>query len=328
MKNELISVIVPIFNVEEYLEQCVESIINQTYKNLEIILVNDGSTDRSGDICNKYKHIDQRIVVINKANGGLSDARNAGIEMAKGNYIAFVDGDDWIEYTMYENLIQPIIEDKTDFAFGIIERETRKYFENRVSNNKMILSGKEILDAYIYPEHIPHILKSVCDKLYTRSIIGDIRFKVGIHGEDGPFNTSIMCKSDKCAFVPKIMYHYRDVRQGNISSYGIISPRLFSDRIPIALEQIESLKKINRNDLADQQLVIFISDLLKYFLEIERMEESNNKFLYRENILKLIRDNKDNFYIISSHKSKNKKLKIKLTIFMMSPKLFSLIFKK
>ena len=102
-KMELISVIVPVYNVESYLEKCIESIQNQSYKSLEIILVNDGSTDSSGDICDKYAAHDKRIKVIHKKNGGLSSARNAGLEVANGDYIAFVDSDDYIEITMYEN---------------------------------------------------------------------------------------------------------------------------------------------------------------------------------------------------------------------------------
>ena len=105
MKNKLVSIVVPIYNVEKYLKRCVNSLLNQTYKNIEIILVDDGSTDSSGAICDQYKPKDNRIVVVHKSNGGLSDARNTGIDMARGEYIAFVDSDDYIHedyiYNMY-----------------------------------------------------------------------------------------------------------------------------------------------------------------------------------------------------------------------------------
>ena len=101
-----ISIIVPIYNVEKYLERCINSLINQTYKNIEIILVNDGSTDNSLIICEKYKNIDSRIILVNKENGGLSDARNVGIDNSSGNYITFIDSDDYIDddyvYTLYK----------------------------------------------------------------------------------------------------------------------------------------------------------------------------------------------------------------------------------
>ena len=97
MNEELISIIVPVYNVEEYLKECIDSIINQTYKRIEIILVDDGSTDKSGKICDDYAKIDKRIKVVHKENGGLSDARNVGISVSSGKYIAFVDSDDWVE---------------------------------------------------------------------------------------------------------------------------------------------------------------------------------------------------------------------------------------
>lgn len=108
MKKIKISVIIPIYNVEQYLSQCLDSIINQTYTNLEIILINDGSTDNSEKICNQYKLLDPRIIVIHKTNGGLSDARNTGIKIATGDYISFVDADDFIDKNMYTILFQKI----------------------------------------------------------------------------------------------------------------------------------------------------------------------------------------------------------------------------
>ena len=108
MEKIKISVIVPIYNVEQYLSQCLDSIINQTYTNLEIILINDGSTDNSEKICNQYKLLDPRIIVIHKTNGGLSDARNTGIKIATGDYISFVDADDFIDKNMYTILFQKI----------------------------------------------------------------------------------------------------------------------------------------------------------------------------------------------------------------------------
>lgn len=102
--KELISIIVPVYNVEQYLDDCLISIINQTYKNLEIILIDDGSTDKSGKICDEYAKKDSRIIVIHKENGGVSSARNAGLRIAKGAYIGFVDPDDWIAEDMYEVL--------------------------------------------------------------------------------------------------------------------------------------------------------------------------------------------------------------------------------
>ena len=112
--QELLTVIVPVYNVERYLVQCVDSIINQTYKELEIILVDDGSTDASGRICDEYATKDQRIKVIHKVNGGLVSARKAGLTVANGNFIAFVDSDDWIDADMYEQLLGEMIQSDSD----------------------------------------------------------------------------------------------------------------------------------------------------------------------------------------------------------------------
>ena len=109
--NPFISIVVPIYNVEKYLKKCVESILNQTYKNFELILVDDGSPDRCGEICEDLKKKDLRIRVIHKENGGLSSARNAGIDVAKGEYIGFVDSDDYIEPFMYEKLVNAVVKD-------------------------------------------------------------------------------------------------------------------------------------------------------------------------------------------------------------------------
>ena len=107
--RDSISIIVPVYNVEKYLEKCIDSILNQSYQNLEIILIDDGSTDNSGSICDEYKKKDQRVQVIHQKNQGQSSARNAGLNIAKGSYIGFVDSDDWIEQNMYEKLYKNII---------------------------------------------------------------------------------------------------------------------------------------------------------------------------------------------------------------------------
>ena len=131
MNSDLISIVVPIYNMEKYLDKCVNSIISQTYKNIEIILVDDGSTDLSYDICEKYKKLDNRIKVYHKTNGGLSDAKNFGIKHASGKYIGFVDSDDWIEPMMYEILYKNIKEKNADIAIcgRYIDYENGKSFD-------------------------------------------------------------------------------------------------------------------------------------------------------------------------------------------------------
>ena len=124
--DSLISVIVPIYNVEKYLERCVESIINQTYKNLEIILVDDGSPDNCPQMCDDYAKKDSRIKVVHKKNGGLSDARNAGMKVATGEYVSFIDSDDYISLDFYETLLETIVDNDSD----IVECSVVKFYEN------------------------------------------------------------------------------------------------------------------------------------------------------------------------------------------------------
>ena len=114
MNNDLISIIVPVYNVEKYIVRCLESILSQTYKNIEVIIVNDGSVDKSGEICERYAKKDNRIKLINKSNGGLSDARNKGIDQANGIYITFVDSDDYISQNYVEILYKLIKENNAD----------------------------------------------------------------------------------------------------------------------------------------------------------------------------------------------------------------------
>ena len=138
LNNILISIIVPVYNVEQYLAQCIESILKQTYKYLQIILVDDGSTDGSGSICDKYKEIDERIIVIHQQNKGLVGARKAGLYMATGQYIGFVDGDDYINKEMYQSLLDYAITETADVVHSAyfidkwgVKREYIKYFRQR-----------------------------------------------------------------------------------------------------------------------------------------------------------------------------------------------------
>ena len=154
--KDLITVAIPIYNVEKYLERCIKSIINQTYKNIEILLVNDGSPDNSKEIMEKYKENDKRIKCFYKKNGGLSDTRNYAINIASGKYICFIDGDDYIDNTFVEKLYNKIIEDKSDLAWCnfTLVNDDGKYDE-------IIINDKNIYDFE---------MPSACNKLYNVDI--------------------------------------------------------------------------------------------------------------------------------------------------------------
>ena len=202
---ELISVIVPVYNVESYLEKCIESIQNQSYKSLEIILVNDGSTDSSGDICDKYAACDKRIRVIHQKNGGISSARNTGLEVANGDYIAFVDSDDYIELKMYEDLLNILKE----YNLDIIECGSFK------DKNGMITGGCNDVQIEIYEKDDALRLAmhdgftSVWNKLYKRDIVINIRFPEGRKFEDSAISYLYVANANRVGHINRSYYYYR-----------------------------------------------------------------------------------------------------------------------
>lgn len=212
--KKFISIIVPIFNSDTTLDRCINSIINQTYKNIEIILVDDGSTDNSAEKCDEYLKIDSRIKVIHKQNGGVSSARNIGLSHATGDYIAFVDSDDYVENNMYELLIKCIEKNKSDIAISNVFFETPE---------KSIVHNYEHSDFNFNKENYPensYFIKSisgyVCNKLYSRDMIyyddeSFISFNSDICiGEDDLFNYEIFDKNSeiKYSYIDIRLYHY------------------------------------------------------------------------------------------------------------------------
>lgn len=215
ISKELISVIVPIYNVEENLERCLESILNQTYTNMEIILVDDGSPDRCGEICDIYLKKDNRVRVIHKQNGGLSDARNAGLNIAKGKYIGFVDSDDYIELEMYESLISAIQKENAMIACcGIIrEYENGNQLIIRTPNKSKTYTSVQAIKQCLYQDEIG---VSVWCKLFDRNIFKELRFPVGETNEDAAILLETLEKG-KLVHTGKALYHYM-IRDNSITA--------------------------------------------------------------------------------------------------------------
>jgi len=210
MKNSpLISIVVPVYNVEQYLKQCIESIVRQTYKNIEIILVDDGSTDNSGVVCDEWSDRDCRIKVIHKANGGLSDARNAGMQIATGELIGFVDSDDYISENMYELLYNNMLENESDIsACGV-----QMFWDKNTTQSRMltptgtyVFSNKNAIVSTI--DEI--ILKQpVWYKLYKTDLIRDIFFPVGKYHEDVFWTYQAVARAEKISIFDTPCYFYR-----------------------------------------------------------------------------------------------------------------------
>lgn len=202
---ELISVIVPVYNVESYVAECIESIQNQTYMNLEIILVNDGSTDASGDICDKYAAYDERIQVIHKENAGVSVARNMGIESANGDYIGFVDSDDYIAPTMYEDMLKLMVEHDLDIIECTAFRNNGDTnIEGCNDGSLEIFNRDEALKMAMYDCFV-----AVWSQLYKRRVISDVRFPVGRKFEDSAVSYLFIANTKRVGHINRCLYYYR-----------------------------------------------------------------------------------------------------------------------
>lgn len=210
--DEVLSIVVPVYNVKKYVQHCIESLINQTYTNLEIILVDDGSTDGSGILCDELAEKDKRIQVIHKPNGGLSDARNTGIDIASGKYIGFVDSDDWVSPDMYEKMLESMIKENADIVvcgwieeFRDISRKKCPYPKSLDKNQAMI----ELLNNITIADH-------AWDKLYRTHLFREIRYPIGKTYEDIRTTHRLFNLSEKIIFISEAFYHYRQ-RRGSIA---------------------------------------------------------------------------------------------------------------
>lgn len=219
--NNLISVVVPIYNVEKYLRKCIESIINQTYENLEIILVDDGSTDNSSVICDEYAQVDNRIKVIHKDNGGLVSARKAGLKIAEGEFISNIDGDDWIELNMYEELLKNILETGAEIVnsgviYTYVNGEVYEAnFETQVIENPK--SNSKIWRGFLYHYDELFLNSYLWSKLFRRKFFVECYEKLSDeanYGEDRIVITECLLRCKKISFLKKCFYHYIYKREG------------------------------------------------------------------------------------------------------------------
>lgn len=214
--TDLISVIVPVYNVEQYLQKCVESLVNQSYKNLEIILVDDGSDDNSGQLCDSLAEKYSNIKVLHKNNGGLSDARNKGLEYAKGNYIFFVDSDDWIELETIEKLYNAIKENDADISIcGINDYAGGKIKVTRGPSKELsIYNSIKAIETLISTGNEIGIV--VWNKLYKKSLFDNVIFEFGKLHEDVFFTPKILFFAKKIVAINYCGYNYITDRQGSI----------------------------------------------------------------------------------------------------------------
>ena len=222
-KEELISAIVPIYNVRPYLEKCFDSIARQSYQNLEIILVDDGSTDGSGELCEDLSKRDGRVRVIHKKNGGLGSTRNAGMDAARGELLSFVDSDDWIEPGMYETLSGIMCRENAQIIACGIKRVSEtgevSYYQDNLKERSVYTREEALLEL---PKN-ERLSNSMCNKLFRRETIQGLHINEQIYYEDNPFTPQCIARAERIAYTAEPFYCY-------FERTGSISRKKFSER--------------------------------------------------------------------------------------------------
>lgn len=288
MRNK-ISVIVPIYNSEKYLDRCIESLLKQVYKNLEIILVNDGSDDCSRTICEEYARKYSNIILINKKNGGLGSARNKGIEYSTGDYIGFVDSDDWVDYDYFAQLYMQCRKYNAEISsFGVdVTSVSGNIVHTRRNFKSKVIKGKNILEYYMRESLKNSNMFSVCTSLFKKEVLNELRFREGKLNEDMDFKYKALKRCNVWVLCREKKYHY--FQSGNSLSSGIIKKEDFdileSSNILVKLSNMSESKKVKK--------YANIANIRPYFSILTRMllygttNEINDKNVEEICVLKL-----------------------------------------
>lgn len=314
--KSLISVIVPVYNIEEYLPRCVKSIVNQSYKNLEILLVDDGSTDGTGALCDRLAETDSRIRVFHKENGGSSSARNLGIKEARGEFLAFVDSDDYIEPEMYERLMQGII--NSGALMAQIGRDEVDEKGNRLPDICMPPSENVFVESEAFMREL--LLHkgdcSFCTKLVRRDLFVDMEFPVGVLNEDFHLLVQMLPKISGMMSLKGQTYHvfYRigsNTRKKGTNDFS----RVFADNVDNA-DMVQRIVDSTYPSLHDIAVRFGLFQRLDYLLHIPILQMKKDNVQYSD-ICKFVRkhvaDTMKNSYL-------TKKNKIYLLLFAIAPK--------
>lgn len=281
--QKLVSVIVPVYNVKDYLRPCVDSIIGQTYQELEILLVDDGSTDGCGDLCDEYQQKDSRIQVIHKPHGEVSSARNAGLEICKGEYVSFVDSDDVLHPQFIECLYKACEAEQCAMAICRFRTDTnwdRPLIEGAHTERK---KAAEFVEHYYDRDHNQIIV--VWNKLYRREVIGDIRFPEGKIHEDEYTTVKYVYRAQSIVFVDEVLYCYTK-RPGSIVHQEFNLKRL--DMLGAYLERREFYHENGETQWEIREEYFYLSALLDYYSKLKKyLPEEKEK---QKELLELYRE--------------------------------------
>lgn len=316
-----ISIIVPVYNIENYLENCIESILNQTFKDYELILVDDGSTDKSGEICDKYEKKDSRIKVIHKNNGGLSSARNVGLDIACGQYIGFVDSDDSIHPRMYEILYDLIKKYKVDISCCNYKKTYSMFNEHNTYIKSTEVIEMDNIQAInnLYDDDIGIRLVVAWNKLYSKHLFDDTRYEVGRMHEDEFMAHRILYKCKKIVYTNSELHYYLQ-REGSIMSQASYKREV--DSLLAHSDRMRFCKKVGLIEMCN-----YISKRYEYMFwdlynKIDKNTNSKTKLLSE-----LRKDLIYNLNTLLRLKSNSIKEKRNWIIFAISPQIYNFISK-
>ncbi|MCM1251267.1 MAG: glycosyltransferase [Clostridium sp.] len=275
MQNKKVSLIIPVYNTENYLERCLESAVSQTYQNMEIICIDDGSTDNSGRIVDEFAKRDGRVLAIHQPNKGESNARNTGLRAAAGDYIGFMDCDDWIEPDMYESLVKALEKDNADMAIAGFYREFEEPGKQRITvQNEKTVEPKsfdgQMLLRYLYERDAYRTFAYIWDKLYKREVVyngidGPIVFDESMKlGGDVLYLAQCALNTGRAVYVDKTFYHYlqRDVsgchlpdlarKQDNIRAYRMVQQKFMEHGVePLVMDFIKRILVYHSSYMAE-----------------------------------------------------------------------------
>lgn len=279
-----ISIIIPVYNVEKYLERCIDSILSQDFRDFELILVDDGSTDKCSEICEEYKLRDKRVIVLHKENGGLSSARNAGLEIARGEYVGFIDSDDWIEENAFPKLYQFGVKNDLEiiiFGMQVVDEfgkrkkycgvEENQLYDRETAFYEMVCNGR--------------FREEACNKFYKRELFEGIRYPVGRIHEDTFTTYKLIEKAERIGYYKGVFYNYFQ-RKDSIMANAKISFNI--DRVEAIGELVECIRKYPKVYYGGVYNLLSSSCLN---LEKVLVEKNDNRRNYLKQVRKLFRRN-------------------------------------
>ena len=268
MNNDIkdtVSIIVPVYNVKPYLERCINSILKQSYDNLEVILVDDGSTDGSGELCDSLEKKDKRIIVIHQQNGGLSSARNTGIDNCHGSYICFVDSDDYVHPDYVKYLYSMCINYNCEIGicYHYITEEDNYYRKVELNSEIRVFSRSEIFDLFYTDMHGSIVI--AWNKIYKRECIGDIRYDVGKIHEDEGTTFKFLYNANRIAFGKEVLYYYYS-REDSIT--GLPYNRKKLDILDAYENRLKFYKEHLEKGLYDRECQYYLSEILANYYKV------------------------------------------------------------